>query len=559
MGSFDGFVTLREPVQLNRTPRSTFGEVMRATFDETLVSNPMTASTRMNTLEAAYRSDQVLDAATARARLTEAGLEQHLRIPDAGIPAPALDILVERKREELKRQDVLSRARGGAGMVSARIAVALAGSLLDPLNIASAFVPVVGEARYAALLGRVGGGIVGRTAVRAGVGAVEGAAGAALVEPIIASSKALEQADYDMADSLLNVAFGGVFGAGLHVMGGATADVWRFARGSAGDTMARLPPETRTQTLKTAIAQSAGGERVNVEPIVRLEEPDPFAPRSSEERLDDAYFREQLTAMRGETGWSEVGGKLITRAAYDGDPNPEVVGRTAWLPRADWWPDRPAGMSEDEVQTAIEKALAGEELGPRQKELVDYLLDVASERRKTEPFAAMPDELAAVGLADSIDARMEAGVVARAAEVDELAVERAALQYENDPDAFLKAVKEIADRAPARESLPARAPSTAQQAERLGDVRRAADEPKLSVVADERAAAEADDFLAENPAPDDELAAVTEETDEILASLKEQGEEIPEGALAEFDKLAADAESYSKAARAAVLCGFDHA
>ena len=43
--------------------------------------------------------------------------------------------------------------------------------LLDPLNIASAFVPVVGEARYANLLARAASPL-GRAGVRAGVGAL---------------------------------------------------------------------------------------------------------------------------------------------------------------------------------------------------------------------------------------------------------------------------------------------------------------------------------------------------------------------------------------------------
>lgn len=559
MSGFEGTVSLRPPVSLGTARRSSLGDIAGASLDETLETNPTASILRRQDLELAYgRRDQLLDADTARARLKAAGLEQHLNIPDQGIPEPALDILMKRKREELQRADVLARG-GGAVATSTRLAVALAGSLLDPLNIATAFVPVIGPERYAAILARAGG-IAGRTAVRAGVGAAEGVVGAALVEPFVASSKALEQADYDMSDSLLNIGFGGVFGAGLHSIGGAVGDVWRYSPQSAGAKVGRAAAETRAQALKASIAQAASGERVNVDPLVRLDEPDPFAaPVAGAERLADAYHREQLSAMRAETGWLEEGGRLITRAAYEGDPNPEVVGRTPWVPRAEWWSERPAGMNEREVQTAIDKALAGETLGPRQQELVDYLLDIADARRKTEPFAATADELAAVGVSDSIDARMEAGIVARASEVDELAVERLAVQHENDPDAFLKAVKEIADRAPAREGLAPRARPPADQAARLDAVRQSAAEPKFSTVADERAAEQGDTFIAENSQADDPLAAVNEETADIMAALKEAGgEDFDAGVLAEYDELMADAKAYGAAARAAVLCGFDH-
>lgn len=561
MSGFDGLVTLREPVQRPSGPRPTLGDIASATFDETLESNPSSALWRMSGLQAAYRRrDQILDADAARARINAEGLDGHLQIPDQGIPAPALQILIDRKHEELKRAQVMSRGRGGVAETSVRLGVALAGSLLDPLNIASAFVPVVGEARYAKMIAGAGG-IVGRTAVRAGVGAAEGVVGAALIEPIVASSKALEQADYDMADSLLNIGFGGVFGAGLHTIGGAAGDVWRYARGSAGDTVKRVAAATRSQALRTAIGQAAGGERVNVDPIVRLDEPDPFAAPTSEDRLRDDYFREQLTYMRGETGWIEHGGRMIRKTEdFSSIDYKTVVGRTQWVPRAEWWPDRPHGLNSAEVETAIDKALSGETLGARQQDIVDYLLDVAEERRRTGPYGANREELAAAEIADSIDARMEAGLVARASEVDELAVERAALKYEDDPDAFLKAVKEIADRAPAAEGRSARAPAPPDQAARLDSVRQAASEPRLSTVADERAADQGDTFLADNPQADDPIAAVNEETADIMAALKETGgEEFDAGAaLADADELVADAKAYAAAARAAVLCGLDH-
>lgn len=140
-----------------------------------------------------------------------------------------LNMLAARKRKELARMEILSRADGSGSSLIGRFGISLASNFLDPIAIGTSFVPVVGEARYAALLGKAGS-TLGRAGVRAAVGAAEGAAGAVLVEPIIAGTKIQEQAEYRFADSFLNVAIGTVFGGGLHVVGGAVGDAMRPKR-----------------------------------------------------------------------------------------------------------------------------------------------------------------------------------------------------------------------------------------------------------------------------------------------------------------------------------------
>lgn len=135
-----------------------------------------------------------------------------------------LSIMARRKREEIARQSVLMRDDGGIATGALRLGVALGVSVLDPLNVASAFIPVVGEARYARIVERAGGAI-GRAGARLTVGAIEGAAGAAAVEPIIYGANLDQQADYTLTDSLLNIGFGTIFGGGLHTTVGAIADV----------------------------------------------------------------------------------------------------------------------------------------------------------------------------------------------------------------------------------------------------------------------------------------------------------------------------------------------
>lgn len=198
-------------------------EVLTETFAQTFEENPIAAMSRAYELGNDYRAGAKISADAARQRLADRGMENDINISDGGITQAALDTLMFRKGIEKRRQEVYSQAEGGFAQGAARLGVGLATSLVDPVSVATAFIPVVGEARYLSWLGRAGG-VVGRTGVRAGVGALEGVAGAALLEPIIAGSRYYEQADYGMADSLMNLAFGGLFGAGLHSTFGAVSD-----------------------------------------------------------------------------------------------------------------------------------------------------------------------------------------------------------------------------------------------------------------------------------------------------------------------------------------------
>lgn len=269
MPLYAGELNIRQGVPLADFP-APLSEVLRAQFQETVLHNPVTALLRLNEMGAAERGEiegytdlgpemgQVpiygpakrMDAETARARVKEEGLP--LKIEDEGISERALDILIKRKRDELRREAVYARGPSGIGTGAARLGVSLAASLLDPLNIASAFVPVVGQARYARMLGQAAGPL-GRAGVRTGVGAAEGAVGAAILEPLIYSAAQAEQMDYTMADSLLNVAFGSLFGGGLHVGAGAVRDLvqpgwWKQGTGAETPNVVRPDPATPIRT-----------------------------------------------------------------------------------------------------------------------------------------------------------------------------------------------------------------------------------------------------------------------------------------------------------------------
>lgn len=131
-----------------------------------------------------------------------------------------VDIIVAEKQEERKRQSIMQRGPQTAGAMAAKLGAGLVTSVADPVNLMAAFIPVFGQARFAALAGRIGFG-----KARFVRGTVEGAAGAALVEPIVYNIAQELQADYTLADSFLNVTFGGLIGGGLHVGVGKLKDL----------------------------------------------------------------------------------------------------------------------------------------------------------------------------------------------------------------------------------------------------------------------------------------------------------------------------------------------
>jgi hypothetical protein len=155
-------------------------------------------------------------------RSARAGVK--VETPEGGLSSEALDILIARRQRQRAQDDAINRSPTGA-RTAAGVATQLAAGLLDPLNIGLAFVPVVGPARYAAMLAKAGSG-AGRAGVRVGIGAAEGAIGIAALEPFTFQMHQTLQDDYSALDSLMNIAFGSALGGGLHVTGGAVKDAF---------------------------------------------------------------------------------------------------------------------------------------------------------------------------------------------------------------------------------------------------------------------------------------------------------------------------------------------
>lgn len=504
-----------------------FGDVMEAQFASTVTELPTVAGKRLWDLQAARATGPKLGVEEAQARIREAGMEGLLAADD-GLTESALDILIERKRDEVRRNTTLSRGRGGFVEGAARLGVALGTSLADPVNVASAFIPIVGEARYLRLLKNATR--VGRVGVRAGVGAVEGAAGAALIEPLIYTAKQQEQADYDMADSLLNIAFGTIFGGGLHVVGGTSAEAIRSLRGleqpwerprtdagrvlaevnrqreitpaaverntpelserldtaleigaerpggAAAEAVEAATPEVRQEALATAVGQMADGRPVEVDvPVTRADVlPERFQPETVRERAAELV----------ETVDRQV--QELTAPLKGAEPPPRVAAHLAELA---------------ERRAALEALQRGEPLTPPQAEQV---------RR-----AAVSD---AVGRGEPVPERALDGA-------DQPTAERAATL-----------------RGEATEATARRAAETEAATARASEETAAAVDEEVNAAPDPD---EAPDAIAE------ELAAAEQELAAVAKRFDVEPEDEAMRAAAQFEQ---DAERWSRIAKAATAC-----
>ena len=130
-----------------------------------------------------------------------------------------VDIFVARTKAEIERQSIIQRGPQGFLPATAKLATSLVTSIADPINLAMMFIPIVGEARFAAMVARAG-----LTGARFRKGAMEGLVGIAAIEPLVYTAATREQSDYDLVDSLIAVTFGGVLGGGLHVGVGKLKD-----------------------------------------------------------------------------------------------------------------------------------------------------------------------------------------------------------------------------------------------------------------------------------------------------------------------------------------------
>lgn len=182
-------------------------------------------------------------------QIKESGLEGKIK-PQAGYNQDALNIVMENAHME-NVASLLRENASGLQMIPDFVG-GMAASMIDPVNLATAFFPAVPEQRFFSML-RKTSGAWGRAGVRTATGVASGALGAAVVEPMISLGQHEVQADYDFTDSLLNIGMGAALGGLLHPVGGAFGDLYRNMHGLK-HPWEYVPPNDKTEALMKAHA-----------------------------------------------------------------------------------------------------------------------------------------------------------------------------------------------------------------------------------------------------------------------------------------------------------------
>lgn len=235
-------------------------DILGATFEETMYYNPTNALGRL--------SEQFIGEGRTGRTLTKDEWAQSeyfrpgIEVGEDGIKEGLANLFAQRHDKRLGFRLDLNRSKGGFGLAAAQFGVGIGASFLDPLNVGSAFIPSVALARGAITANRIktaGATIAGRTSgKRFLTGAMDGAIGAAVLEPLVIGAAYAEQdKDYTLMDSFLNLTFGSVLGGGIHV-----------GVGKIYDRLNKIPAPAREQAYTTSVNQAANGEKIQVDKLL---------------------------------------------------------------------------------------------------------------------------------------------------------------------------------------------------------------------------------------------------------------------------------------------------
>ena len=180
-----------------------FTESVKHMFEDTTIGS-VNRINAINKARAEVEDNEMLTAEEANAKYAQYGV--HFNNP---IRKQEAEVIAAQKIKEMAARERLSRSEGTFMSGVASLTGSMVGSLADPINIATLFIPV--SKLIPALKGLEATGLMGRTLVRGADGVIMNS----LVEPLPLYAASIDQRDYTMADSMFNLAAGGVFNAGM--------------------------------------------------------------------------------------------------------------------------------------------------------------------------------------------------------------------------------------------------------------------------------------------------------------------------------------------------------
>jgi hypothetical protein len=204
----------------------TFGQKFGAVFNETMLENPTPVIA--NASQNLFENNPKLSADEAKSFLSQYPFQITTKPKDGEYSKEQLVTLAERQRELRMVQDIRDRTPWDYGSPIRALGM-FGASLLDPINVASAFVPWTWGITGARVLqaARLSSSAGTRFIGRAGLGAIDGGISTAAIEPFYALARTSIGDDYDALDSIANIAFGTVIGGGVLGIGGVGTDAFR--------------------------------------------------------------------------------------------------------------------------------------------------------------------------------------------------------------------------------------------------------------------------------------------------------------------------------------------
>ena len=204
------------------------------------------------------------------------------------LPDQVASEMYNAKVDENMRADVAARASSPV----TRDVVGFAAGMLDPVNVAASFIPVLGEGNAARLAAAP---VLDRIVTRGVQGAVQGAAGQVPLAALQYGLATQSQQDFTAADALKSVLMGAVFGGIAHPVVGAIGDAFRPATPApANDAFGTGDP------LATAFQASSLADQVSADPLLRQQAASAAIAATVEDRPVDVAPLIELGARQRE-------------------------------------------------------------------------------------------------------------------------------------------------------------------------------------------------------------------------------------------------------------------
>lgn len=285
--------------------RAGLGEYLSAVADDAWSNSPLAQISRLGLVggyeeQARERGETLLSTEQANEKGRTIGLNFTQPISQG-----AYDVIAQEKQESIARESTFQRARLEAGYGTMKWLLAGGTEFLmqavDPINVAASFIPVVGEAKFAAMAARLG-----KPAATLLKGGLEGAVGQAVLEPLAAVDRQVMGEEYTLLDTVISLTFGSVLGATLHGASYGAGAGFRFVRdkyifSEPSRRPGREPspvPGSESAPLHEALREPPTTGTAAEAPVVETrQEPSPRQPVAEQhERLNPATKETALRA-----------------------------------------------------------------------------------------------------------------------------------------------------------------------------------------------------------------------------------------------------------------------